>query len=86
MVSFYLGLRVLLFIFKSNQFSPGNPQWRSEVGDGPQTLRSAILTHAFLTLFLLKIEETYTFLTIRGAESLRDLNISSTRPKCSVRE
>ena len=39
------------------------------------------LVTPFWLFLLLKIEETYTFMAISGAEILRDLNISS---KCSV--
>ena len=39
-VRFYLGLGLLLYSFKSNQSTTGNPQRRSGVGDGLQALRS----------------------------------------------
>ena len=67
MVSFYsgLGLGLLLYSFTSNQRSPANPQWRSGVGDGLQTLRSEFDTYSRSSdFFPLKIEETCTFMNI----------------------
>ena len=83
MVSFYLGLGLLLYSFKSNQLSPPNPPWRSGIGDGLLSPPSGIqYLHTLFCFFSsLKVEETYTFKNISWAEISRDLEISS---KCSL--
>ena len=83
-VSFYLGLGLLLYNFKSNQLSPPNPQWRSGIGDGLLSPPSGIqYLHTLFCFFSsLKVEEAYTFKNICWAEISRDLEILS---RCSVK-
>ena len=77
MVSFYLGLGLLLYSFKSSQLSPANPQWRSGIGNDLRSPPSGIryLHTLFCSFSSLKVEETYTFKNICWAEISRDLEI-----------
>ena len=70
-VSFYLGLGLLLYSFKSIHCSPANPQWRSGIGDGCRHhAPGSILTLALLIFFLKNWRDSRSTFKI-GAAQLR---------------
>ena len=75
-VSFYLGLGLLLYSFKSNHCSPANPQWRSGIGDGCRHHAPGSILTLTLTIFSLKTGETYAPLLKSVRRSLAPLQKS----------
>ena len=62
--SFYLGLGLLLYNFKSSLLSAANPSWRSGINGGMWTLCYGFDSYSRYYGYSWKIEGTYTFMTI----------------------